>query len=260
MSRFVSLGVNIDHIATIRNARGSLYPNMLRACQIVADNANLITIHLREDRRHITDADLELICKKRPCPVNLEIGLNWQITQIAIAAKPDFVCIVPEKREEVTTESGLNIALQSVFDKLVDMVPQFTSAGISVSLFLDPSDANIQIIKTLLQTGCKIAAVEVHTGKYSHLCDLNKDAEVNEEIAKITSFAAKLTNLGIKVNAGHGLTFNNVGKIAAIDYVSELNIGHFLITEAIFTGLEGAIKTMRNIIDKHTNVNGNKGR
>ncbi len=257
MSRLVSLGVNIDHIATIRNARGSIYPSMLRACQIVADNADLITIHLREDRRHIKDADLELICKNRPCPVNLEIGLNLQIAQIAIDAKPDFVCIVPEKREEVTTESGLNIALQPVFDKLLNIMPKFTSTGIDVSLFLDPAEANIQTIKELLQKDCKITAVEVHTGKYAHLCNLSKEDEAQEEIAKIKSFAASLASLGIKVNAGHGLTFENVGKIAAIDYISELNIGHFLITEAIFTGLEEAIKKMKNIINTHANVNFN---
>jgi len=242
-SNKIRLGINIDHIATIRNARGSKYPDLMRACEIVAKNAELITIHLREDRRHINDADVFYICANRPCPVNLEVGLDDEIASIAIKARPDFVCIVPEKREEVTTESGLDISRQNVFDKLQKIIPRFKEAKIKVSLFLDPNPDFIDIIKSL-----EIDAVEIHTGKYANLCDANLQNDAINELEKISLYAKELYKIGISVHAGHGLTYENVSKITQIKEISELNIGHFLITEAIFTGLENAISKMKELI------------
>jgi pyridoxine 5-phosphate synthase len=233
------LGVNIDHVATIRNARGGDHPDPVRAANIAAAaGADGITVHLREDRRHITDADLARLADAVTLPINLEMAATDEMLAIALRARPNAACIVPERRQERTTEGGLDVVGGD--NHLLPMITKLREGNMRVSLFIEPSLAQIE---ASVRVGATI--VELHTGKYSHLIGAARETELNRlrEAAKAAHF------LGLEVHAGHGLTFENVGAIAAIPEVMELNIGHFLIGEAVFVGLEASIRAMRAAID-----------
>jgi pyridoxine 5-phosphate synthase len=233
------LGVNIDHVATIRNARGGPHPDPLRAAQAAAAaGADGITAHLREDRRHITDADIDRLMAEIDLPLNLEMAATQEMLGIALAHRPHAACIVPEKREERTTEGGLDAAGQ--FDMLQPFVAALGEAGIRVSLFIEPSSAQVEAALRL-----RVPVVEFHTGRFAHV----SGAEAEVELKRIADAAALAAKNGIEPHAGHGLTFDNVAPIAAIPQLAELNIGHFLIGEAIFTGLEASVARMRAMMD-----------
>lgn len=236
----IRLGVNIDHVATVRNARGENYPSPLRAALLSQKNgADSITIHLREDRRHINESDLKQIKKKLKIPLNLEIAATDEMLKIALKSKPPFICIVPEKRKEITTEGGLNLNYNKKFLKII--IGKLKKKKIRVSLFIEPSIKDIYESKNL-NADC----VEIHTGK---LCNLiNKKKKYKHELNKIKK-AVKLGNkLGLEVHAGHGLTFNSSKILLQIKGVQEFNIGHFLIGEALFIGLANAIKKFKKIL------------
>ncbi|MFV1919425.1 pyridoxine 5'-phosphate synthase [Sphingomonas sp. MJ1 (PH-R8)] len=235
----IRLGVNIDHVATVRNARGSGYPDPVRAALLAAEaGAQGITAHLREDRRHITDADIARLSAELPVPLNLEMAATQEMLGIALRHRPHAACIVPEKREERTTEGGLDAAGQ--FDALAPMVASLRDAGIRVSLFIEPEAAQID---AAVRLGAPV--VELHTGRYAELDEAAREVEL-KRLADAAALAAKN---GIEVHAGHGLTFDNVVPIAAIPQVRELNIGHFLIGEAIFDGLAPVVARMRALMD-----------
>lgn len=238
------LGVNIDHVATIRNARGGDHPDPVRAAEIVASvGGDGITAHLREDRRHIRDEDLQRIQDATDLPLNLEMAATPEMLEIALRHKPHAACIVPEKREERTTEGGLDAA--GLHNTLVPIVDQLREAGIRVSLFIEASEIQLDAANRL---GAPV--VEFHTGEYAHAF-LDDDAErVAGELKRISDMSALAAKNGIEPHAGHGLTFENVQPIAAIPQVAELNIGHYLIGEAIFSGLEPAIRRMRDLMDE----------
>ena len=234
------LGVNIDHVATIRNARGGPHPDPLRAAHAAAAaGADGITAHLREDRRHITDNDLDRLMAEIDLPLNLEMAATEEMLAIALAHQPHAACIVPEKREERTTEGGLDAAGQ--FEALKPYVARLADAGIRVSLFIEPSDAQVEAALRL-----RAPVVEFHTGRYAHA--EGEDRAV--ELKRIADAAALAAKNGIEPHAGHGLTFDNVVPVAAIPQIAELNIGHFLIGEAIFTGLEASVRQMRALMDQ----------
>ena len=236
------LGVNIDHIATIRNARGETYPEPLRAALIAQKcGANSVTIHLREDRRHINDNDLKIIKKKLRIPLNLEIAPTNEMLKIAIKHTPKYVCIVPEKRKEITTEGGLNLSKNTLFIK--NMINKLKKKKIHVSLFVEPTTSDVISSKKL---GAN--AVELHTGKYCNL--LNNKKNSNLEFNKIKNAANLAIKLNLKAHAGHGLNYNSCIKIAKINSISELNIGHFIISESVFIGLDKVIKKFKRIINK----------
>lgn len=243
MTAPLRLGVNIDHVATIRNARGGDHPDPVRAAEIIAHvGGDGITAHLREDRRHIRDADIERIMAATSLPLNLEMAATEEMLAIALRHRPHAACIVPEKREERTTEGGLDAA--GLHNQLAPMVTRLREANIRVSLFIEPDaqqiDAAIQL---------KAPVVEFHTGKYAHLL-LDGDREGAEvELRRIADAAALAAKNGIESHAGHGLTFDNVQPIAAIPQIAELNIGHYLIGEAIFIGLEESVRKMRMLMD-----------
>jgi pyridoxine 5-phosphate synthase len=233
------LGVNIDHVATIRNARGGDHPDPVRASQIVAAvGGDGITAHLREDRRHIRDADIERIMAATHLPLNLEMAATEEMLEIALRHKPHAACIVPERREERTTEGGLDAAGQH--NHLAPIVTRLTDAGIRVSLFIEPDPRQIEAAIRL-----RAPIVEFHTGKYAHA----QGEEREMELRRIADAAALAAKNGIEPHAGHGLTFDNVQPIAAIPQFAELNIGHYLIGEAIFIGLEESVRKMRNLMD-----------
>lgn len=235
----IRLGVNIDHVATVRNARGSGYPDPVRAALLAAEaGAQGITAHLREDRRHITDADIARLSAELPVPLNLEMAATQEMLGIALRHRPHAACIVPEKREERTTEGGLDAAGQ--FDSLAPMVAALRDADIRVSLFIEPEAAQID---AAVRLGAPV--VELHTGRYAELDEAAREIEL-KRLADAAALAAKN---GIEVHAGHGLTFDNVVPIAAIPQVRELNIGHFLIGEAIFDGLAPVVARMRALMD-----------
>ncbi|MEP0392143.1 MAG: pyridoxine 5'-phosphate synthase [Erythrobacter sp.] len=238
------LGVNIDHVATIRNARGGDHPDPVRAAEIVASvGGDGITAHLREDRRHIRDEDLQRIQDATDLPLNLEMAATQEMLEIALRHKPHAACIVPEKREERTTEGGLDAA--GLHNTLVPIVDQLREAGIRVSLFIE---ANEKQLDAALRLGAPV--VEFHTGEYAHaILDENSERTANE-LRRISDMSALAAKNGIEPHAGHGLTFDNVQPIAAIPQVAELNIGHYLIGEAIFSGLEPAIRRMRDLMDE----------
>jgi len=239
VTRPLRLGVNIDHVATIRNARGGAHPDPLRAAEAAAAaGADGITAHLREDRRHITDADIDRLMRRIALPLNLEMAATEEMLGIALAHRPHAACIVPEKREERTTEGGLDAAGQ--FDLLKPFVERLTQAGIRVSLFIEPSERQVD---AALRLGAPV--VEFHTGRFAHVEGDEKVAELK----RITDAAALAAKNGIEPHAGHGLTFDNVAPIAAIPQLAELNIGHFLVGEAIFTGLEASVARMRRMMD-----------
>jgi pyridoxine 5-phosphate synthase len=234
------LGVNIDHVATIRNARGGLHPDPMRAVQVVeAAGGDGITVHLREDRRHIRDTDLDAIMAGISLPVNLEMAATEEMLEIALRHKPHAACIVPERREERTTEGGLDAAGQH--NHLAPLVTRLIDAGIRVSLFIAPDPRQIEAAMRL-----RAPVVEFHTGPYAHA----EGAQREVELRRIADAAALAAKNGIEPHAGHGLTFDNVQPIAAIPQLAELNIGHYLIGEAIFIGLEGAIRRMRALMDE----------
>jgi len=234
------LGVNIDHVATIRNARGGDHPDPVRAAHIAAKaGADGITAHLREDRRHITDTDIERLMAEIDLPLNLEMAATEEMLAIALAHRPHAACIVPEKREERTTEGGLDAAGQH--DHLADFVDRLRAANIRVSLFIEPTEAQVA---AAVRLGAPV--VEFHSGRYAHL----DGEERATELKRIADCAALAVKNGIEPHAGHGLTFDNVQPVAAIPQIAELNIGHFLIGEAIFTGLEASVLRMRELMDE----------
>lgn len=233
------LGVNIDHVATIRNARGGLHPDPVKAALIAAQSgADGITAHLREDRRHITDADIAALMDALEVPLNLEMAATEEMLEIALRHTPHAACIVPEKREERTTEGGLDAAGQH--NHLAPFVARLSDAGIRVSLFIEPDPRQIEAAIRL-----RAPVVEFHTGRYAHV----EGAECAAELRRIADAAALAAKNGIEPHAGHGLTFDNVSPIAAIPQLAELNIGHFLIGEAIFCGLDQSVAKMRELMD-----------
>jgi pyridoxine 5-phosphate synthase len=234
------LGVNIDHVATIRNARGGEHPDPVRAAfAAAAAGADGITAHLREDRRHIRDDDIAQLMAQLTIPLNLEMAATEEMLEIALRHRPHAACIVPEKREERTTEGGLDAAGQH--NHLAPFVARLGEAGIRVSLFIEPDPRQIE---AALRMG--VPVVEFHTGRYAHL-----DGEAQtDELRRIAEAAALAVKNGIEPHAGHGLTFDNVIPVAAIPQLMELNIGHFLIGEAIFTGLEASVARMRALMDE----------
>ncbi|WP_347266943.1 pyridoxine 5'-phosphate synthase [Paracoccus sp. (in: a-proteobacteria)] len=237
------LGVNIDHVATVRNARGTPWPDPLRAAELAETaGADGITAHLREDRRHITDADIDRLAANLRLPLNFEMAATAEMQAIALKHRPHAVCIVPEKREERTTEGGLDVAGHTAF--LADFIAPLREAGCRVSLFIGHEPAQIEAAARI-----GAAVVELHTGAYCDLDTEGRKAERDAELAALRQGAALAAGLGLEVHAGHGLTFGNVAPIAAIPQIVELNIGHFLIGEAIFLGLDGAIREMRRRMD-----------
>jgi pyridoxine 5-phosphate synthase len=238
------LGVNIDHVATVRNARGSAYPDPLRAAQIAQEaGADGITAHLREDRRHISDADIDGLMESLNLPLNLEMAATDEMQAIALRHKPHAVCIVPEKREEVTTEGGLEVAMNE--NRLAHFIAPLREAGCRVSLFIGADEAQVAASARI---GAQV--VELHTG---HYCDLHAEGRFDErdtELARLRDMTAYAHSLGLEVHAGHGLTYDTVKPVAAFAEVIELNIGHFLIGEAIFRGLGPAIAEMRRLMDE----------
>lgn len=240
MGQRLRLGVNIDHVATIRNARGGEHPDPVRAAEIVAGcGADGITAHLREDRRHIRDEDIARIMAATDLPLNLEMAATEEMLAIALRHKPHAACIVPERREERTTEGGLDAA--GGHNHLYPIIARLNDAGIRVSLFIEPDARQID---AAIRLGAPV--VELHTGRYAHLED---GTEKEAELKRLADAAALAWKNGIEPHAGHGLTFDNVVPIAAIPQLAELNIGHFLIGEAIFTGLEAAVLKMRALMD-----------
>ncbi len=241
MNRKLRLGINIDHVATIRNARGGGHPDPVRAAKLAADaGADGITAHLREDRRHISDADIDRLTGEIDLPLNLEIAATEEMLDIALRHVPHAACLVPEKRQEVTTEGGLDVA--GGRDHLKYYVEQLNQAGIRVSMFIDPK---IEQLRAASDLGAPV--IELHTGSY---CDLPPGAGRDAELERLVAAAAEAERLGLECHAGHGLTFETVGPVAAITTVVELNIGHFLVGEAIFGGLDSAIRRMRALMDK----------
>jgi len=237
------LGVNIDHVATIRNARGGDHPDPVRAAEIVARvGGDGITAHLREDRRHIRDEDLRRIQEATDLPLNLEMAATEEMVEIALRHKPHAACIVPEKREERTTEGGLDAAGQH--NHLQPVVSRLTDAGIRVSLFIAPDERQLE---AALRLGAPV--VEFHTGEYAHAANDYGGEQVAAELRKVADMAALAAKNGIEPHAGHGLTYENVAAIAAIPQLAELNIGHYLVGEAVFVGLDEAVTRMRELMD-----------
>lgn len=227
--------VNIDHIATIRNARKSKYPSLTRACKIIKDaGAEVVTVHLREDRRHINDFDAKEICNSKILPVNLEIAPTDEMLNIALSLKPKFVCFVPENRQEITTEGGLNIAFHKA--KLIQYIKILQENNIEVSLFVDPE---LEMINQARDVNAN--TIEIHTGKFA-------ESSLNEDLNNIKEVAKFANSVDLNVHAGHGLTFDSAPKVAKVKHISALHIGHFIITESIFLGLFDATQQMYNLI------------
>ncbi|MFO0995202.1 MAG: pyridoxine 5'-phosphate synthase [Alphaproteobacteria bacterium] len=240
MSRKLRLGVNIDHVATIRNARGGLHPDPVRAARLASDaGADGITAHLREDRRHISDRDIERLATEIELPLNFEMAATEEMLKIALRHRPHAACIVPEKREERTTEGGLDAARGH--NHLQPFVRALGDAGIRVSLFIEPDPKQLDAARAL---GAPV--VELHTGAYCEAAGRARD----ELLVKIQSAAAHAEAIGLECHAGHGLSYDTVVPIAAIPTIVELNIGHFLVGEAIFSGLDHSIRRMRALMDK----------
>jgi pyridoxine 5-phosphate synthase len=242
MTSKLRLGVNIDHVATLRNARGGAHPCPVAAAQLAMDaGADGITAHLREDRRHIRDADMRRLKAEIALPLNFEMAATAEMLALALEIKPNACCLVPEKREERTTEGGLDVAGQLA--ALKDYCATLKAAGIRTSLFIDPETAQVQ---AAAQAGADI--VELHTGSYAE--HGAGSAARGQALSQLKSAATLAHSLGLEVHAGHGLNYENVGDIAAIPEVVELNIGHFLIGEAVFTGLDIAILEMRRLMNE----------
>jgi len=238
------LGVNIDHVATIRNARGGALPDPVRAARLAeAAGADGITAHLREDRRHITDEDIARLMAALTLPLNLEMAATEEMQAIALRHRPHAVCIVPERREERTTEGGLEVAQDE--NRLRHFIEPLREAGCRVSIFIA---ADRRQIDAAARIGAPV--VELHTGAYCEAAADGRDAERDVELGRLREMAAHARAIGLEVHAGHGLSYESVGPVAAIAELSELNIGHFLIGEAIFSGLDSAIRRMRDLIDR----------
>ncbi|MGF1476272.1 MAG: pyridoxine 5'-phosphate synthase [Geminicoccaceae bacterium] len=234
------LGINIDHIATLRNARGGTHPNPLAALRLIGPaGGDGVTLHLREDRRHIRDADVEAVVEQSDLPVNLEMAATEEMVATASRLKPHAVCIVPERRQERTTEHGLDA--RGLHNHLAPLVGRLRDAGCRVSLFIDPQEEQLEVAADL-----GVPVVELHTGTYAETRGDAREAEL-ERLRRGASLA---TSLGIECHAGHGLTYDNVAKVAAIPELRELNIGHFLIGQALFAGLVGSIQHMRLMMDQ----------
>jgi pyridoxine 5-phosphate synthase len=239
-ARPLRLGVNIDHVATVRNARGGRHPDPVRAARLAIEaGADGITAHLREDRRHIVDGDIERLMREIDRPLNLEMAATAEMLAIALRHKPHAACLVPEKRSEVTTEGGLDVVAGR--DQLAPVVRRLGDAGIRVSLFVDPEAAQLDMARHL---GAPV--VELHTGAY---CEAEGGAR-ERELARLAAAAAHAEAIGLECHAGHGLGYDTVGAVAAIATIVELNIGHFLVGEAIFGGLSAAIERMRALMDR----------
>ena len=240
--KYKRLGVNIDHVATIRNARGEKYPDPLRAALLAEKSgADSITVHLREDRRHINESDLRLIKSKLKIPLNLEVASTKEMLKISLRQKPSFICIVPEKRREVTTEGGLNLKYKKKF--LKKMIKILKKNGSRISLFIEPNIKDIKDSKHL-----KSDCVEIHTGRFCNL--VNKKKSYKKELNKIKKAVNFANSIGLEVHAGHGLTYQSAKILAKLKNISEFNIGHFLIGESIFVGLKKSIKKFKKIIKK----------
>jgi pyridoxine 5-phosphate synthase len=243
--RPIRLGVNIDHVATIRNARGEAYPDPSRAAEVaLAAGADGITAHLREDRRHISDADIDTLaalCRKRGRPLNFEMAVTEEMEKIALAHRPHAACLVPERREEVTTEGGLDVAGQH--NRVAPVVASLKAAGVRVSLFIEAAPEQIAAAAAV---GAQV--IELHTGAYC-LAVRERRPEAARLLQTLRDGAAQAAALGLEVHAGHGIDYETVGAVAAIPELAELNIGHFLIGEAIFIGLDAAIQRMRALMD-----------
>lgn len=240
---YLRLGVNVDHVATIRNARGGGHPDPVRAAHIAAEaGADGITAHLREDRRHISDHDIARLMSEITLPLNLEMAVTDEMLEIALRHCPNACCLVPERRHELTTEGGLDTA--SMADRLPAYIGQLKSAGIRVSLFIDP---DIRKVEASASVGADI--VELHTGRYCEAALERKAPKLRAEINRLAKCAQAAANAGLEVHAGHGLTFDTVDAVAAMPEIVELNIGHFLVGEAIFGGLHSTIGRMRALMD-----------
>ena len=236
----IRLGVNIDHVATVRNARGEIYPSPLRAAELAEKyGADSVTIHLREDRRHINEADLKRIKNKLKIPLNLEIAATKEMMRIALKRKPPFICIVPEKRKEITTEGGLNLNYNISFLKKI--IKNLKKNKSRISLFIEPKIIDIKKAK-LLNADC----IEIHTGKFCRL--VNESKNFNNELNKIKKAVTTGNSIGLEVHAGHGLTYKSAKILSKIQGIHEFNIGHFLVGESIFVGLRNTIKEFKKII------------
>ena len=239
MKRVLRLGVNIDHVATIRNARGGGHPDPVDAAAVAAKaGANGITAHLREDRRHISDADIDRLSREINLPLNLEMAATPEMLEVALGHQPHAACIVPEKRQERTTEGGLDVVGESAH--LASYVEALNRAGVRVSFFVEPEAAQLDAARALAAP-----VVELHTGAYCNA----KGAERERQLGRIREAAAHAEDIGLECHAGHGLTYDSVGPIAAIPTIVELNIGHFLVGEAIFCGLEQSIRHMLELMN-----------
>jgi len=237
------LGVNIDHVATLRNARGGSHPDPIRAARVAAEaGADGITAHLREDRRHIGDADIDRLMAETKLPLNLEMAATDEMLAIALRHRPYACCLVPEKREERTTEGGLDAAAQH--NQLAPFVTRLVDAGIRVSLFIEASRVQLAVAKAM---GAHV--VELHAGAYCDADNAGDFPKRDKELERIRQAAREVAEIGLEVHCGHGLSFDTVGPVAAIPEIVELNIGHFLVGEAIFSGLDSAIRRMRNLMD-----------
>ena len=238
----IRIGVNIDHVATVRNARGEKYPDPLRAALLSQKSgSDSVTIHLREDRRHITEIDLKNITKKLKIPLNLEVAPTNEMFKMAKKYKPRSVCIVPEKRREITTEGGLNLNIKR--NSLKRMIENLKKEKIRVSLFIEPTLSNV-ILSKKLRADC----VELHTGKICRM--INKNNKTKNLLKKINRVAQKAKKIGLDVHAGHGMTFKSAMILSRIKYISEFNIGHFIIGESIFIGLDKVIKKFKKILKR----------
>jgi len=241
------LGVNIDHVATIRNARGETYPEPVRAAEAaIAAGADGITAHLREDRRHISDADIEQLsdlCRRRGIPLNLEMAVTDEMLGVGLRHRPRAACLVPERREEVTTEGGLNVV--GAHNRVAAAVSALKDAGVRVSLFVEASRHQLD---ASAEAGADV--VELHTGAYCEAVRAGRADQADRELARLVEAAQTARALGLEVHAGHGIDYATVVPVAAIPQIAELNIGHFLIGEAIFTGLDTAIRRMRSLMDE----------
>ena len=237
----MELGVNIDHVATLRQARGTVYPDPIEAARIAEEaGADLITLHLREDRRHIVDHDIEILRGRVQTRMNLEMAATDEMVKIACRVRPDDVCLVPERRAELTTEGGLNVAGQKAI--LTQVTLSLQKAGIRVSMFVDPDTLQIEASRDV-----GADAIEIHTGAYAEALSVTEEDREFERVVEAVTTGDKLA---LKVNAGHGLHYENVERIASIDGITELNIGHSIIARAVFLGLAGAVKEMKNRIDQ----------